>query len=492
MTFAAVICLLGLLLRAYFYLLNRSLWLDEATLALNIVNRSFPELFNPLDYNQAAPIGFLLLQKMVVTLLGNRDFILRSIPLLAGLASVPLMYSVSKRYCIGSAQLVSLGLFALSEWLIFYSSELKQYSTDVLTTLILLLIAPKCLEGKIKPIVTLGIAGIAGIWLSHPALFVCAGIFLTIGLTFLKRKDYRLLVWLSGIIAVWVINLIMIYLISLQYMASNSTLVEFHNDSFAPLSPWNDLGWYYKALISMLDNPAGLPATFMTLGLMIVGGFSFASRRWQLSMVLITPFLLALVASAFKKYPFNGRLLLFATPILFMMIAEGLERVRMTLTKVNKPITILLFAFTVIYLLYAPAVVAYHNVRARPMGEHIKPVMAYLRENYQKDDLIYLYYAAEPAFKFYSPMYGFDSDDYIVGTGDRNTPSQYLPDIDRLRGTKRVWFVFSHNCTWCPVNEEQFILGHLNKIGTMKDEFKSSDASVYLYNLEQHPLNPGN
>src|SRR5512137_577512 len=91
-------CLIGLFLRIYFYAINRSLWFDEAELARNLVSRSFLDLLKPLASNQGAPIGFLLLEKVVVTLLGSRDYILRLIPLLAGLASIPLVYSVAKQY----------------------------------------------------------------------------------------------------------------------------------------------------------------------------------------------------------------------------------------------------------------------------------------------------------------------------------------------------------------------------------------------------------
>ncbi len=59
--FPAAIILVGLLLRLLHYLNNRSLWLDEAMLARNILDRGSFELLITLDYNQGAPVLFLLL-----------------------------------------------------------------------------------------------------------------------------------------------------------------------------------------------------------------------------------------------------------------------------------------------------------------------------------------------------------------------------------------------------------------------------------------------
>ena len=48
----------GIVLRLVPYLVNRSLWLDESMLALNIIHRSFAGLWAPLDFNQGAPLDF--------------------------------------------------------------------------------------------------------------------------------------------------------------------------------------------------------------------------------------------------------------------------------------------------------------------------------------------------------------------------------------------------------------------------------------------------
>src|SRR5437764_15089601 len=66
----------GIGLRVWQYSANSSLWVDEAALARNVIDRSVVELFAPLDHGQVAPWGFLLLEKLAVWIFGNNEYVL--------------------------------------------------------------------------------------------------------------------------------------------------------------------------------------------------------------------------------------------------------------------------------------------------------------------------------------------------------------------------------------------------------------------------------
>ena len=79
------------------YAENRSLWYDEAALALNITSRGFVELVAPLDYLQTAPPMFLWAERLIVILFGANDWTLRLVPLGAGVVTAPVTWVVARR-----------------------------------------------------------------------------------------------------------------------------------------------------------------------------------------------------------------------------------------------------------------------------------------------------------------------------------------------------------------------------------------------------------
>src|SRR5215216_4006504 len=125
---AWVVIALGIALRAAGYLFNAALYVDEGALALNVTNRSFAGLFLPLDYNQAAPVGFLLLERMAVVAFGDSEYALRLVPFLASIAALFLFYAVARRVLSGWAATAALLFFAVTNQVVYYSTQVKQYS----------------------------------------------------------------------------------------------------------------------------------------------------------------------------------------------------------------------------------------------------------------------------------------------------------------------------------------------------------------------------
>jgi len=477
----------GLFLRIRQFIANRSLWLDEAMLALNIGTRSFTELTQPLDYGQQAPIGFLYIEKIVIELFGNQDYILRLFPLAAEIVSIFLIYKIANSYFKWTGVLLVSGLYAVSNQLIYFASEVKQYSCDVMIALFLLFLGNRCLvpNANLRLFIAFGFGAALSMWISHPAVFIITAISISLTFDRLLRRDWQRLLWLWGILFMLLINFAVLYFVSLRSLAADTYLLNYWRKGFMPMPPWSNIAWFPNAFISMLENPAGLSVVPLSGVALFFGSLSFFVRKWQFALFLIMPFSIVLLASGFEKYPFSERLLLFIVPIVFFLIVEGIERFRLILTRINFWIAVGAWAILAVMLLYYPTKIALKNLEYPILGEHIKPVMSYVSQHKVNGDLIYIYYAAEPAFAYYASLYGFGENDYFIGIKSRQEPGKYIQDIDKVREYNRVWFLFSHNCSWCLVNEELFLLNHIDKIGKRLDEFKSPGASVYLYKLSE-------
>ena len=86
-----VVLAIGVALRFVAYIERSTLWTDEAALARNILERSLRDLLLvPLDYGQASPKGFLVLEWLVTRTFGTSDLAFRFVPFASGIASLVL------------------------------------------------------------------------------------------------------------------------------------------------------------------------------------------------------------------------------------------------------------------------------------------------------------------------------------------------------------------------------------------------------------------
>jgi len=108
--------------------LNQSLWLDEATSAIVARDMSFGQIltqFSPGDFHP--PLYYLLL-KAWVDMFGSSELAVRSLSLLAGVATVFVVYLIGKKVANRKVGLLGAALLATSGLHIYYSQEARMYS----------------------------------------------------------------------------------------------------------------------------------------------------------------------------------------------------------------------------------------------------------------------------------------------------------------------------------------------------------------------------
>jgi hypothetical protein len=494
----------GILLRLIPYLFNRSLWLDESMLALNIINKNFTQLITqPLEYNQAAPLLFLVVEKVSANTFGPTEYALRLFPFLCGVLSLFLFYRLSKLCLTPKAVPIALGLFAIAGPVIYYSSEVKQYSSDVAVALLLSWAAIYCVSHEVsaREYIAFGLLGFASIWLSHPAVFVLTGIAVSLPLfsfSLVKEQWQARIPRLAMINSAWAVSFATCYFVSLRHAANNRTLLFEWKTTFipSPLLSVHAAKWFVSTFFDIFRSPVGLELTGLAALSFLVGCVSMFSTKRKELFILMFPVLVTLLAAGAHKYPFNGRVLLFIVPALLLLIAQGAEQIRVLTagrsTFVGACFLVLLFFHPLFFSTYG---LIKPNLDSLPLGvdaatvpagvghtrEEMKPVMNYISEHRRQGDVLYVYDAATPAFLYYAPKYHLDKMNYVLGRAASGTENwnDYENDIDQLRGNGRVWFLVSHLH-----QQEKFLVYLLDHRGTRLDVFRSLGAQVHLYDLE--------
>lgn len=494
-----LIMLLGIILRLRQYIANRSLWVDEASLALNIINRTYMELLQPLDYDQGAPLGFLVIVKLTTGILGNQDFILRLIPLLSGILSLVLVYQITVEY-LGKSALVALLMFSVSGAMIAYSAELKQYSTDVLIALLLIYLTLRILRGEERGrnIVLLGLVGIIAILMSHPAVFTLPVVGLVMAGSVFLKKDYSQLYRLVASGFVWVVTLLFIYMISLRNLVGNENLQKYWSDSFAPMLPWEHLDWYRKVFISLMPHisPSFFPYFIQNfdprylmnacLVLMLLGGASFLIRNTPVAILLGLPISFMFIASALRLYPISERFLYFWFPSLLFLLAEGIWLIHSLVSRYNQKMAWVVFGSISIIVFWTSFELAIRNILTPPMGEDIKPVLAYVRDHMDENDTIYVHQGSTTPFLYYSPKYGLNTENTFVAKKSWNV-KRFMVDLEDFQDSDRIWFIFSHvtscDCEGSNMDRIRYYTEIIDGYGVQLEHFEASQSGAYLYDL---------
>jgi hypothetical protein len=525
---------LGVAVRTAHYFANRSLWLDEAMLGLNIGERSFAALLQPLAFNQAAPLGFLWLEKLAVTALGVSEMALRLFPLLAGILGLFVFAVLARRLLSPYATIVTILLFALSTAQVYYSAKVKQYALDVLWAALILLLAHQVVHGfsgtsgprhmagtsAANPgqggrLGALAAMGAVGVWFSHPLIFTLPG---ALAYLFIEgprsaagtandragSEGYRRNLLLVG--AGWTVSFALAYFLTARDAAQGPLMQRFWTEGFMPIPPRTaaEWGWFASAFGDLVRNTydftervSGLRTVADLLGaiLLLLGVVHLARNQRRLLVLLGTPILVTLLASALSFYPFKGRLILFLVPPTVLLIGVGVAG---TLAPSEKPggrgpMTALSSATRRVGVLAGAAlcilsaIVLGDWLRA-PFREETRPVLEYVTARGESDAVIYLHSGAQHAFGYYTRYCERCRPNAAeIRRGGFHVPggeSELREEIGALSGNSRVWVVFGHEWWTWGEQEKRMILDQLTRTGLELDRVVTQGASAYLFDLE--------
>ena len=408
----AAILLLAVALRAAMWAQQRSLWLDEARLALNVASRSYLQLLSPLDYDQVAPPLFLWLQRTAVVLCGINEGALRLVPLIAGIVTVALVGPIGKRLFSDRVGLLTMLLCAISPSLIGASSEAKQYGIEALAACGILYATLRWMARPVSMPIWLLVVGAVGVWLAPSAVFVLAAAGVATVLAAPGRSRGR--TTLAAVVTLWWGgSAVLAYLAAYQNALNAPYLHHYWGPAF--LTPGRagiltDTWFALRAVLwgpVMRDSFAGsndlgnillVPAMSAVIALIVLVGVRRLIRVavTPARVLVLMPPALALLTSVLGSYPISARTTMFYLPILLLLLAGGLDEVS---SRVKTPYIGAFAAFAPICLLLLGAA---RELYDRDPGEDMRPLVATLRTLRGPGEPLYVFAGAIPAWTFYS------------------------------------------------------------------------------------------
>ncbi|MCE9567826.1 MAG: glycosyltransferase family 39 protein [Planctomycetes bacterium] len=440
---------LGLLARAFRYLLDGSIWNDEAAVALNIIRRDFEGLTHALDELQVAPILFLWAERAVLLVFGSSEWAMRLVPFLFGLAGLIVFWDFARRVVQPTAASLAIGIMAVARWPVLMSGTLKPYTADLFCATLLMALAVRWRQRpeRLWPLVALMCVVPFTLGMSYPTVFVAGAVSVYLLPAIWQQRDKRSAVLFVMYNAMMLVSFGAVFALVLRQAADPQTaelkafMRSYWAHGFPPSHPFEFVWWFIKIHTGRLmsfpygDGHGGSTVTFLWF---LTGVYAcWKSGNRSLLVLCLTPFALNFVAAVAGQYPYGActRLSMHLSPAICLLIGIGLAHLLEMVGDLRKRFVwvkgtfILLAAFGVGEM----AVDAYKPHR-EPYGRWIQRIARQLDRQLQPGD--------EIAYRSPIPGQRETFDWYMTRFGER--VSFHGPPVTHAE-TRRVWLIVITN-----------------------------------------------
>ena len=305
-----------------FAFIPANMWLDEAALGFNILQNDFFQFFKPLEYfNQVAPIGFLIFNKVICEIFGYSDFTMRIPSIVAFILSFTLLLKNS--FFHNKFQLIMV-IFLLSKWM-FYGFELKQYIFDFLSLTVFYYQYYNRIKFDWRFVLIYALLG----WFSNIAMFLLPVLVLFQLIIIKKRFGLKSLL---GMLLLGLNSLSYFWLFVRGHPAKKVMNV-YWSKHFIPLSVSDFPEWIAEHLLLFFNFHINTPfqylrislglfiATLLLISLLILVRNDHLISTLKRYRILLIPFVFSLVMAVLKFYPLDGgRLSIYLiVPLIFLL-----------------------------------------------------------------------------------------------------------------------------------------------------------------------------
>lgn len=331
------------------YALGFPLWGDEGFVAVNLQEKSFAELIQPLEYGQVAPLLWWWLEKATYLLFGGSVWALRLPALLAAIVTTWLLLRLFLRALPQPSALFAFAVFAVAYYPLRHGVELKPYAFDLLWAAAMLNLALDLFAPQAQPqpararrqLLALMILSLLGVWGSMPSLFLSAA--LGLACVWYWRPAQRaahgapplpfalLLLWGTALMAdaAW-----MVQVFAGPHTAAAPWLpaMDMWTRTFPPLEQWWRIpDWWltmHTGWLSAYPTGGPPPGSALNFGLIVIGAIGlWRTKRRFFLWLLLGPLLFNFVAAAMGRYPYGGsiRVSIYLAPAMCLLLGHGLS-----------------------------------------------------------------------------------------------------------------------------------------------------------------------
>lgn len=436
-----IIWLIGIILRIKTFLTGRPLWHDECSVALSLLDRNMFDFLRPLEHYQCAPPIFMSLSKLLTYIFGLHENVLRIIPLFAGILSLPAFYFLSKDFLKSKWLILIVNfLFAVNYQLIYYSQEFKQYSSDVLISILTLYYLAKIdiVNLKTKQVIIFGILISLLPLMAFPTAFIIFPYILMQIFKYKKSVIKKLLLFLIPSLITFTTYYITVV------AASHASQIDigsyFWELGFIKLNP---VSWLqvFKINFDYFFSPNNM--LLFALILFITGIVYTIKQKTNLSKLFLYTITLTVLASFFKFYPLIQRTSLYLVPVLLLILSLPLEYI----SKTKKLYSVLMILFFGVY--FSGYSLKYYKQFNNPdifIDEDAKTLMQTIKDNYKPDEIVAYNIASDSEYIFYTRYFNFKpKTDVKVNTLDNNKETYFsiLNQLPQGR-TYRFYYPFEY------------------------------------------------